>query len=166
MEYGKWWYIHIAFILDLFEVSYSIVSRNLMPFYMCKHSQYVPSPGPGRINIGYRPSAYESILYPNMFFSDGKQEELDQKNGAYFVIFSWDFPVPLYKALYRISIGLKGLCDSDVFKFTQWGRMRHRSTHASSEILIKMRSFSWEKTHLKISSAKHRPFCFRLNLWI
>ena len=74
MEYGKWWYIHITFILDLFEVSYSIVSRNLMPFYMCKHSQYVPSPGPGRINIGYRPSAYESILYPNMFFSDGKQK--------------------------------------------------------------------------------------------
>ena len=35
-----------------------------------------------------------------------------------------------------------------------------------SEILIEIQTFSFEKMHLKMSSAKWRPFCLTLNVLI
>ena len=57
-------------------------------------------------------------------------------------------------------VGAKPLCEPMLeYLIGAWGTN-------FSDIVIKIRTFSFEKMHLKMSSAKWRPFCQGLNVLI
>ena len=59
--------------------------QSTLPLTRLQNYNFLPFvPGPGRINIGYRRTSYESPLYGEMFFSDGSslQHILSEGNNS------------------------------------------------------------------------------------